>query len=100
MTREKGTLVPAFYLDSSYLIDGEGNYCWGIRTVNVGSEDFSVNENGRSPAGGQLIDRIRLVSFQDNTALRKRATCILQMLSLWSRGRFYNYARRAGELKC
>ncbi|NLL39962.1 MAG: flagellar basal-body rod protein FlgF [Clostridiales bacterium] len=70
---ERYTRSGAFYLDSEgYLIDGEGNYLLGDSgPINVGSEDFSVNENGEVTAGGQLIDRIRLVSFQDNTALRK-----------------------------
>lgn len=70
---ERYTRSGAFYINfEGCLIDGEGNYLMGnAGPIYVGNEDFSVNENGDVTVGGEFVDRIRLVSFQDKTSLRK-----------------------------
>lgn len=63
----------AFQLDSQgILVDGNGNQLLGIEgPIYVGSEGFSINENGDVFIGDERINTIRIVSFEDNTALRK-----------------------------
>lgn len=70
---ERYTRSGAFYVNSEgYLTDGEGNYLLGnTGPIGVGNSDFSVNENGEVTVDDEVIGRIRLVSFQDNTTLRK-----------------------------
>lgn len=64
----------AFYLNAlGYLVDGDGNFLMGANgRVQVGSEDFTVGESGNVIVNGVEVNTIRLVTFEDNTVLRKR----------------------------
>lgn len=70
---ERYTRSGAFYVNSEgYLIDGEGNYLLGDSgPIFTGTEEFSVSSSGEVTVGDEITGRIRLVSFQDNTTLRK-----------------------------
>ena len=73
---ERYTRCGAFYIDEiGYLIDGEGNLLLGENgPINVGGLNFRVNEYGDVFVGEQYIDTIRVVSFEDNTSLRKQGS--------------------------
>ena len=66
----------AFYLDElGYLVDGEGNYLLGENgPIYVGGLDFTVDISGGVWLNGENTDRIRVVSFEDNGALRKQGS--------------------------
>ena len=73
---ERYTRNGAFYLNSEgYLTDGEGNLLLGNNgPINVGGLDFSVDDFGGVRNENGLIDNIRVVSFADNTALRRQGS--------------------------
>jgi len=75
---ERYTRSGAFYIDvMGYLVDGEGNYLLGENgPVYVGGMNFSVDVLGgvRTGDGNEYADRIRVVSFEDNGALRKQGS--------------------------
>lgn len=71
---ERYTRSGAFVLNQDgYLTDGSGNYLLGENgPIYVGGTDFSVDISGNVQTDGQTADRIRVVSFDDNGALRKQ----------------------------
>jgi len=73
---ERYTRTGAFYIDQQgYLVDGEGNYLLGENgAIYVGGLNFTVDEAGGVMIGEQYTDRIRVVSFADNNALRKQGS--------------------------
>jgi len=70
---ERYTKAGAFYLDSAgYLVDGSGNFVLGENgPINVGGLNFSVDQQGNVWNDGGLVDTLRIVSFEDNTTLRR-----------------------------
>jgi len=73
---ERYTRTGAFYIDQQgYLVDGEGNYLLGENgAIYVGGLNFTVDEAGGVMIDEQYTDRIRVVSFADNSALRKQGS--------------------------
>ena len=73
---ERYTRTGAFYIDQlGYLVDGEGNYLLGENgPIYVGGLDFSVDATGGVRIDQEFIDTIRVVSFNDNNALRKQGS--------------------------
>jgi len=73
---ERYTRNGAFYIDQlGYLVDGEGNYLLGENgSILVGGLNFSVDQTGGVRVGDAYIDRIRVVSFEDNGTLRKQGS--------------------------
>jgi len=73
---ERYTRTGAFYIDDlGYLVDGEGNFLLGENgRINVGGLNFTVDQFGGVYTGGEYVDRIRVVSFADNEALRKQGS--------------------------
>ena len=71
---ERYTRCGAFTLNAEgYLTDADGNYVLGANgRIRVGGLDFAVNVTGDVYADGVYIDRLRIVSFADNGALRKQ----------------------------
>jgi len=74
---ERYTKTGHFYLNNDgFLIDGEGNFLLGNNgPINVGGLDFRVDSSGNvfNDANG-YIDTIRVVSFADNSQLRRQGT--------------------------
>jgi len=74
---ERYTKTGHFYLNNDgYLIDGEGNFLLGNNgPIQVGGLDFRVDSSGNvfTDANG-YIDTIRVVSFADNTQLRRQGS--------------------------
>ena len=66
----------AFYIDQlGYLVDGEGNFLLGENgPIYVGGLDFKVDQLGGVQVGDEFVDRIRIVSFEDNGTLRKQGS--------------------------
>ena len=73
---ERYTRSGAFYIDDmGYLVDGEGNFLLGENgPIYVGGLDFTVDISGGIWVNGENTDRIRVVSFADNEALRKQGS--------------------------
>jgi len=73
---ERYTRTGAFYIDEQgYLTDGEGHFLLGENgPIYVGGLNFTVDDMGRVMLDGQYTDRIRVVSFEDNGALRKQGS--------------------------
>lgn len=73
---ERYTRNGAFYLNAEgYLTDGEGNLLLGNNgPIYVGGLNFSVNSSGQVWIGDVLSDTIRVVSFEDNTTLRRQGS--------------------------
>jgi len=73
---ERYTKTGHFYLDSEgFLIDGEGHYLLGENgPINVGGLDFHVDANGNVYNVDGFIDTIRVVSFEDNSTLRRQGS--------------------------
>ena len=73
---ERYTRCGAFYIDDAgYLVDGEGNLLLGENGfLYVGGLNFQVNEYGDIMIDGEYTDTIRVVSFEDNGALRKQGS--------------------------
>ncbi|MCL2151624.1 MAG: flagellar hook-basal body complex protein [Oscillospiraceae bacterium] len=75
---ERYTRSGAFYIDDlGYLVDGEGNYLLGENgPIYVGGMDFTVDALGGVWMGGsdEYADRVRVVSFANNDALRKQGS--------------------------
>lgn len=71
---EQYTRCGAFALTvDGYLCDTDGNYLMGQNgRIRVGTDKFEVSSTGVITAGGQYIDTIRLVSFEDNNSLRSQ----------------------------
>jgi flagellar basal-body rod protein FlgG len=71
---ERYSRAGAFLVDgANYLIDAEGNYVMGENgRIYVGSGTFSVDSAGGVYVNGQYSDTLRVVSFEDNNALRKQ----------------------------
>ena len=63
----------AFFVNNlGFIVDGDGNFLLGRDgRINVGTEDFSVNESGVVTVDGVQVGAIRLVRFADNGDLRK-----------------------------
>jgi len=73
---ERYTKNGAFYLNNEgFLIDGEGNFLLGNNgPINVGGLNFRVDTNGNVFNEAGFIDTIRVVSFADNTQLRRQGS--------------------------
>ncbi|MDR2600636.1 MAG: flagellar basal-body rod protein FlgF [Oscillospiraceae bacterium] len=73
---ERYTKTGHFYLSSTgYLMDSEANLLLGENgPIYVGNLDFTVDQNGRVFSGQNYIDTIRVVSFADNTTLRRQGS--------------------------
>jgi len=73
---ERYTKTGAFYIDElGYLVDGEGNFLLGENgPILVGGLNFTVDTTGTVRVDGDYLDQIRIVSFEDNTALRKQGS--------------------------
>jgi len=73
---ERYTKTGAFYInDGGFLIDGEGNLLLGNNgPINVGGLNFRVDEFGGVWNENGFVDTIRVVSFADNTALRRQGS--------------------------
>jgi len=71
---ERYTKTGHFYFDNEgYLIDGDGNYLLGANgPIYVGGFDFRVDTFGNVWTENGLSDTIRVVSFEDNTTLRRQ----------------------------
>jgi len=70
---ERFTRNGSFQLDDlGYLVDANGNFLLGEGgPIMVGYLDFNVDTDGVVRVGGEVIDRIRRVSFADNDNLRQ-----------------------------
>ena len=79
---ERYTRNGAFYLNSEgYLTDGEGNLLLGNNgPINVGGLNFSVDDFGAVFNQNGYIDTIRVVSFADNTTLRRQGSNLFTSL--------------------
>ena len=73
---ERYTRSGAFYIDElGFLIDGEGNLLLGDNgPIYVGGLNFSVDGSGGVWVDEEFVDNIRVVSFEDNGALRKQGS--------------------------
>ena len=73
---ERYTRTGAFYINQpGYLTDGEGNLLLGENgPIYVGGQNFTVDQSGGVRVGDDYIDRIRVVSFEDNATLRKQGS--------------------------
>ena len=73
---ERYTRSGAFYIDElGFLIDGEGNLLLGDNgPIYVGGLNFSVDGSGGVWVDNEFVDNIRVVSFEDNGALRKQGS--------------------------
>jgi len=73
---ERYTRTGAFYIDEQgYLTDGEGHFLLGENgPVYVGGLNFYLDDVGNVYVDGELINRIRVVSFEDNGQLRKQGS--------------------------
>ena len=73
---ERYTRSGAFYIDDQgYLVDGEGNFLLGENgPIYAGGLNFAVDGFGGVWLDGELTDSIRVVSFEDNEALRKQGS--------------------------
>jgi len=71
---ERYTKTGHFYLDNEgYLIDGDGHYLLGANgPIYVGGLDFRVDTFGNVFTENGFSDSIRVVSFEDNTTLRRQ----------------------------
>jgi flagellar basal-body rod protein FlgG len=73
---ERYTRAGAFSVNyEGYIVDGEGNYLQGENgQILVGGDEFTVNVLGDVYVGGEYVDTIRRVSFEDNSVLRKQGS--------------------------
>ena len=71
---ERFTRSGAFALTTDgFICDPNGNYLLGRNgRINVGNNDFGVDDSGAVVAQGNYIDTIRTVSFEDNNSLRSQ----------------------------
>ena len=71
---ERYTKTGHFYLnDAGFLTDGDGNLLLGDNgPINVGGLNFSVDIAGNVFTADGYIDTIRVVSFEDNSTLRRQ----------------------------
>ena len=71
---ERYTRTGHFYInDGGFLTDGEGNLLLGNNgPINVGGLNFTVDNLGNVFDANGFIDTIRVVSFEDNTQLRRQ----------------------------
>jgi len=79
---ERFTRNGAFYLNSEgFLTDGEGNLLLGNNgPINVGGLNFNVDNFGTVYNNNGVIDTIRVVSFADNTTLRREGSNLFSSL--------------------
>lgn len=63
----------AFFVDNEgMLVTSEGYYVQGLNgNINVGTNNFRVNEDGQIFVNDNLVDTLQVVSFEDNSLLRK-----------------------------
>jgi flagellar basal-body rod protein FlgG len=55
-----------------YLVNSEGGYVQGASgNIHVGSGGFAIDEQGNVSVGGQVVDRLALVTFANLTGLKK-----------------------------
>ena len=68
-----GIRVTAAFLSTAQgnLVNSEGYYVQGSRRIYVGSDDFTVDEEGNIYVDGELTDKFSIVTFDDLTTLRK-----------------------------
>jgi flagellar basal-body rod protein FlgG len=71
---EAYTRAGNFSVDAAgYLVTGDGGFVMGTNgRLNVGTTDFQVHTDGTVTVGDQIVDRLLLVQFADNAALRKQ----------------------------
>lgn len=65
----------SFFVNSEgYLVTSEGHYVQGEDgRIEVGSDDFSVDQAGNVYVGGTLEDQLKIVTFEEPAGLRKDA---------------------------
>jgi len=75
---ERFTKNGAFYVDNEgYLVDGNANFLLGQNgPIYVGGTNFTVSELGVITIDNQVVDTIRVVSFNDNQTLRKQGSSL------------------------
>lgn len=67
---------------TGYLVTSEGLYVQGQNgRINVGGDDFRVDEQGNIYVGDTLTDRLSIVSFTDNAGLRKDGSNLYERVS-------------------
>ncbi|MCL2627837.1 MAG: flagellar hook-basal body protein [Oscillospiraceae bacterium] len=73
---ERYTKAGHFYInEGGFLVDGEGNELLGNNgPIYVGGLDFRVGQFGDVWTDAGLVDNIRIVSFEDNTTLRRQGS--------------------------
>jgi len=73
---ERYTKAGHFFLNNEgFLIDGDGNFLLGNNgPINVGGLNFRVDSSGNVFTEAGQIDTIRVVSFEDNTTLRRQGS--------------------------
>ena len=65
-----------------YLVTEDGNYVLGENgRIKVGSTDFSVSADGTVTAGGQTVDKLKIVGFSDVNVLRKQGNNLYYALN-------------------
>ncbi|MDR1117318.1 MAG: flagellar hook-basal body complex protein [Oscillospiraceae bacterium] len=71
---ERYTKAGSFVVNQlGYLTDGDGNFLMGENGgIYVGDNDFAVDAEGNVLRGSQIIDRIRIVEFDDLGTLRRQ----------------------------
>jgi len=71
---ERYTKTGHFYINNEgFLLDGDGNYLLGNNgPINVGGLDFHVDSAGNVFTADGFVDTIRVVSFEDNSTLRRQ----------------------------
>lgn len=71
---ERLTRAGNFKLDpEGFLTTASGHRVLGENgQINIGTSDFSIDSTGNIQAGGQLIDRLRIMDVEDETTLRKQ----------------------------
>ena len=73
---ERYTKTGHFYInDGGFLVDGEGNFVLGENgPINVGGLNFAVDSSGNVFTTDGYVDTIRVVSFEDNSQLRRQGS--------------------------
>jgi len=79
---ERYTKTGAFYVNNEgYLIDGEGHFLLGENgPIYVGGINFAVDRSGGVWVDNAFVDTIRVVSFEDNSQLRRQGSNLFYSL--------------------
>ena len=98
---ERFTRNGAFYIDShGYLVDAAGNFLLGQNgQIYVGGPNFTVNEQGDVWVDGQVVDTLRIVSFEDNGTLRKQGNSLFATTTQGPMAQTNPYMIRQGVLE-